>query len=578
MRTTPAARLRASDRGNTPSPFKIAHTAAYSIHSFTEYPGPRVFPAGRQYARGPSLEDSGSMLDSVFRDRNYPCNCRQPTRQRRCPNRLGHPHSCDAPRLLLQPSWRHRLRWAGRAALRVDRARHGGDWRLGHAASVWKAVVREAAAVLLGGCALLQALGRQRSRRAFAQRHFRAVRHACISMAGLASLRRRNGSLADSSAPYHRRHDWVLSRRRHGYAFQRDAHNSHGLRRRRFGAYAQRKYSDPSANSLARAHLIRFLPRSCRTRQRTRRHHSLRRRCFFLGALHQTLARRLPPPSPLRNRVLLPHRASLVHPLRPPQPRLLPNLHRRAQFQALPHPRISAHPAVLVLPPRSSGRFPSLDCTFPLVRIRGHSKTMAHSKYLSFHLAVPLLGRLLPDIFFHIEIETSWLHPPFYSSALPNRDACVRHADVYPPKIISVQPHHGGRLPVSFARPRQNGYTAHSFWERAIRSHSWLDHCPNGGGQYFLGYLLSIVVCDRSSQAPRRIRGRADSFSPFPDRCFVVILLSLGSVRPGTFRGNSAQRNSCARVAGENHESRPALQSKLLPSQRGHRVGGGASP
>src|SRR6267154_5496431 len=159
MRTTPAAMLRASDRGNAPSPFKIAHTAAYSIHTFTEYPGPRVFPAGRQYARGPSLEDSGSMLDSAFRDRNNCSHRREPApHQCRRSNRLGHPYSCDAIRLLLQPSRRHRLRRTGRATLRLDSARHDGDRRLGHAAPLWKALVREAAAVLLGGCALLQAL------------------------------------------------------------------------------------------------------------------------------------------------------------------------------------------------------------------------------------------------------------------------------------------------------------------------------------------------------------------------------------------------------------------------------------
>src|SRR5260370_39883 len=48
----------------------MTHTAAYSTHSFITCPGSRVFPAGRQYARGPSPEDSGSMLDSDFRDRN----------------------------------------------------------------------------------------------------------------------------------------------------------------------------------------------------------------------------------------------------------------------------------------------------------------------------------------------------------------------------------------------------------------------------------------------------------------------------------------------------------------------------
>src|SRR5882724_10348536 len=125
MRVTPTARLLAIGRGNTPSPFKITHTAAYSIHSFMPLQARLSFPAGRQYARGPSLEDSGSMLDSVFRDRNNCSHRREPTHQHCRKSRLGHSHRSDTLRLLLQPSWRHWLRWTRRTSLRVDRARHG---------------------------------------------------------------------------------------------------------------------------------------------------------------------------------------------------------------------------------------------------------------------------------------------------------------------------------------------------------------------------------------------------------------------------------------------------------------------
>src|SRR6266478_531329 len=41
--------------------------------------------------------------------------------------------------------------------------------------------------------------------------------------------------------------------------------------------------------------------------------------------------------------------ACWLHPLRSSQPRLLPHLHHRTQFQALPNSRIPTHPAVLVL-------------------------------------------------------------------------------------------------------------------------------------------------------------------------------------------------------------------------------------
>src|SRR5436309_769059 len=171
----------------------MPHAAAYSIHSFIAYPSSLVFPAGRQYARGPSLEDSGSMLDSAFRDRNYRSHRRGPPPQQRGPNRLGRPHSWDALRLLSQPSRRHRLR----------RARYGGDWRLGHAAPLRKALVREAGSLLLGSSALLQAFWRERGRRAAAERHLCATRYACISLAGASTLRRGNRPLAAASASDH---------------------------------------------------------------------------------------------------------------------------------------------------------------------------------------------------------------------------------------------------------------------------------------------------------------------------------------------------------------------------------------
>src|SRR6267378_7055666 len=157
--------------------------------------------------------------------------------------------------------------------------------------------------------------------------------------------------MAAASASDHHRHDRLLARRRHRHAVQQHAHDCHGLRRRRARAHSKRKHADPPSNTLARPHSLRFLPGARRPRQRPRSYHSLRRRHFFLGTHHQTLARRLPPFSSRRSRVFLSHRLTLVHPLRPPQPGLLPHLHHRTQFQALPHPRIPTHPAVLVLFP-----------------------------------------------------------------------------------------------------------------------------------------------------------------------------------------------------------------------------------
>src|SRR6266481_7344120 len=317
---------------------------------------------------------------------------------------MGNPYPRDTLRLLLQPSRRHRLRRPGRAALRLDRPRHGGNRRLGHAAPLRKAVVRKASALVLGRGTQLQALRRERSRRAPAKRHLGVTRHPCAGVAGATSLWRGNRSVAAALASNHRRHDRLLARRCHGHALQRDAYHRNGLRRRRTGPRAKRTHADSSSNALAPAPSFRFLPWPGRTRQRSRRHHSLRRHHFFLGALHQALARRLSPLSSRRSRVVLPIRPPVVHPLRPPQPRFLPHLHHRAQSQTLRHPRIPTHPAVLVLRSGPSGRCSSLDCDLPLVFRLWCIASVAYPLYEGIYLVSTILGWILFRIFYDLTI------------------------------------------------------------------------------------------------------------------------------------------------------------------------------
>src|SRR5260370_32730130 len=103
----PTAKPRATDRGSTPSPFMMSHTAAYSNHSLIAKWNEKVI--ARQYARGPALEGSISMLDSTFRDETNQVPIRGfPDHQRR-PNRLARADRRDALRLLLQPFGRHRV-------------------------------------------------------------------------------------------------------------------------------------------------------------------------------------------------------------------------------------------------------------------------------------------------------------------------------------------------------------------------------------------------------------------------------------------------------------------------------------
>src|SRR6266852_3259818 len=265
----------------------------------------------------------------------------------------------------------------------MDRTRYGGDRRLGHAPAVWQALVREAATLLLGRRDLFQTFWRERSRSPLAERDFRIARHAGDGMARVAHLRRTDRALAAPFASDHRRHDRLFPHGGDGYAVQCHVDHRDGLRRgpptatfgvrRLAAAFTQSSLCNRlNGNASHRScfvvfyflYLVYFLnllyfpplrlfPRSRRPRKRPSRHNSLRRRRLFLGAIHQALAKRPPPPLSRRNRRLLPHRPALVLPLRPPQPRLLPHLHHRAQLQALPNPRIPAHPTLLVLPPRS---------------------------------------------------------------------------------------------------------------------------------------------------------------------------------------------------------------------------------
>src|SRR5260370_4168811 len=224
-------------------------------------------------------------------------------------------------------------------------------------------------------------------------------------MACIAPLRRGNRSLAAASSSDDRWHDRLLARRRHRHAFQRHAHHRHGVRRGRSGPHAQRTHANSLSNTLARPHSLRFFPRPRRSRQRPCSHHSLRRRHLFLGALHQTLARRLPPLPSRRSCVFLLHRSSLVHSLCTPQPRFLPHLHHRAQFQALPHSRIPTHPALLVLRPTPPHFLCTVFTNF-LERTEGSDSQLEISSRLSTNLFL-LLGSASSCLFQRLKVKVA---------------------------------------------------------------------------------------------------------------------------------------------------------------------------
>ena len=77
----------------------------------------------------------------------------------------------------------HRTRRAGRAALRMDRAGDGANARLGDAAPLWAAVVREAGSLLLGGwnCISISEVGGNCGAIAFGDRRAAGcVRHRMV--------------------------------------------------------------------------------------------------------------------------------------------------------------------------------------------------------------------------------------------------------------------------------------------------------------------------------------------------------------------------------------------------------------
>src|SRR5882762_3064375 len=160
---------------------------------------------------------------------------------------------------------------------------------------------------------------------------------------------------------------------------------------------------------MARVTTLRIFPRISRSREGSRGNHPVRRCSFLLGHFYQTLARRFPPAPSRSNRRVLRHRAPLVHPLRPPQSRFLPHLHHRTQFQALPHPRIPAPPALLVLRPRPPHRISSVDSSRFVGPVFSHHRISSAQNGSTPRLIPVELFTVLPTLLFGRQIETSRL-------------------------------------------------------------------------------------------------------------------------------------------------------------------------
>jgi len=99
-----------------------------------------------------------------------------------------------------------------------------------------------------------------------------------------------------------------------------------------------------------------------------------------------------PPASSRSNRHFLPDRLALVHPMRPPQPRLLPHLHHRTQFQTLSHSRIPTCSTILVLHPHPTHRVSALDHSGSVGGVFGHYRIPGEQNRPIGRIAVELFA------------------------------------------------------------------------------------------------------------------------------------------------------------------------------------------
>src|SRR5208283_925606 len=282
-----------------------------------------------------------------------------------------------------------------------------------------------------------------------------------------------------------------------------------------------------------------LFPRSCHARERPRRRRAIRRRRIVVGGIHQALARRHPLPPSGGHWQLLPHGPPLVHPLFAPQSRFPPHLHHRAQFQALPHPRIPAHPALLVLRSYTSHRLCPLDSGAALVRPVRSIALLAAAPPLRCHALRVVLGPLLPRVFLHLQIQAPRLYPPRRPTHRPAPFQSLR------------APRSARGLDVSLAAARRrypNGHRSASALVLAYRP-LWT-HRERG-----FGSRLGFAAVRRRQSPPglkknrhtRLVRPRPTLRSSDP--CSSLVLQSPGAAVPalGSLWENTCPRTACGK-------------------------------
>jgi len=180
-------------------PFLHAHQARSS------------FPAGRQYAEV-ITGDSGSMLDSAFRDRNN-CSIAESPRTSTAA-KVGWAVLVAATLYVCYFSHLGAIGFVGPDEPRYAWiARDMAETATGSRRASTESPGSRSLRFSIGALRFASSSSAWAKPRAATERDLCAARHACSSLAGAASLRRGNGSLAAAFASNDRRHDRLFSRR-----------------------------------------------------------------------------------------------------------------------------------------------------------------------------------------------------------------------------------------------------------------------------------------------------------------------------------------------------------------------------
>jgi len=219
---------------------------------------------------------------------------------------------------------------------------------------------------------------------------------------------------------HHRGHDWFFARRGHRHALRRNAHNRNGFCRRHPWARSTRwSLASCTEAELVHKHASQASSQSALLWLFPRTRHARKGTCAIVLSGGGVLLWRHSPDAgvtPSAAFIRWPSPASvsrppLVHHLFPAQSRLLPRVHHRAQFQALPHPEFQHIQPFWYYVPVLLIAFAPWTLALLWSTLFGALRAWPQRRPPTPR-SWPCAGPLLPRIFLHLQIEAARLHPP----------------------------------------------------------------------------------------------------------------------------------------------------------------------